>query len=327
MGPYVCRGNQKPQLTSTEYASQREIFLISPSTATHDSVESFHDVINLIAHVAECFPKETESFPEDLRTILTQHHASLHPELRDKIVGSLVLLRRKDIIDSTALLTTLFPILVSSPSKSLRGLLFQKILSELRNANSKTTNHPLNRTIQTVLYNLVTGDRTSQKPLWAIKITRELWKRQVWTDAKTVEVMKEACLSDNEKVIVGGVRFFLGGDKEREEVEDESSDEEIDIGKLKHQAGINKKTKKKQKSIERAVDKVKKAERKKKQPHPLNFSALHLLHDAQGFTESLFAKQLQGTKTRLTLDSRLLVMQLVTRLVGLHKLTVVQLYR
>lgn len=113
--------------------------------------------------------------------------------------------------------------------------------------------------MQTVLFNLLASDRTSAKGIWAVKITRELWKRQIWTDAKAVEIMKEAALSENEKVIVGGVRFFLGGDKEREEAaEDDSSDEEIDMGKLKHQAGINKKTKKKEKDLRKAASMVKK---------------------------------------------------------------------
>ena len=311
-----------------QYQSQREIFLASPTTASSTGIVSFRDLIDFVAHVADCFPEDTASFPTDLKTILTLHHASLESELREKIVGSLVLLRRKEIIDSAELLNTLFPILVATPSKTLRTLLFQKILSDLRTSNSKSVNHRLNKTIQTALFNLLTSDRASAKGIWAVKITRELWKRQIWTDAKAVEIMKEAALADNEKVIGGGVRFFLGGDKEREELEDDSSDEEagIDIGKLKHQAGINKKSRKTKKSLEEAVKKVKKTEKKKNQPHPLNFSALHLLHDPQGFAETLFSKHLQNSKSKLNLEQKLLVLQLVSRLVGLHKLTVISLY-
>lgn len=40
-------------------------------------------------------------FPQDLMHILNTHHEELEPELREKVVGSLVLLRRKDIIDSS----------------------------------------------------------------------------------------------------------------------------------------------------------------------------------------------------------------------------------
>lgn len=309
-----------------QYESQREIFLVAPTTASAEATESFRNLVDLVAHVADCYPEETRTFPDDLKAILEQHHAQLGPELREKIVGSLMLLRRKEIIDSASALTCLFPILVSSPSKTLRGELFGKILGDLRNANAKSINHPLNRTIQTVLYNLITADRASPRAIWAIKLTRELWKRQIWTDAKPVDVMREACLADNEKVVIGAVRFFLGGDKEREELEDESSDEEVDLSKIRHQIGINKKSKKQKKAYDKAVSKVHRAERKKNKPHPLNFSALHLLHDPQNFAEQLFSKHLQNTKAKLSLDSRLLVLQLVTRLVGLHRLTVVALY-
>ena len=259
--------------------------------------------------------------------MLNAHHEELESELREKIVGSLVLLRRKDIIDSSLLLHTFFPILTATHSKSLRTLLYQKILSDLRTSNANSTNHRLNRTIQSVLYNLLTSDRASPKGLWAVKITRELWKRQIWTESKAVEIMKEASLADNEKVIIGGVRFFLGGDKEREELEDESSGEEaVDMGRIKHQMAINKKNKKKARLMDQAVANVKKKEKKKKQPHPLNFSAFHLLHDPQGFAEALFSKHLQNTRSKLNLEQKLLVLQLVSRLVGLHKLTVMSLY-
>ena len=183
--------------------------------------------------MADCYPDITTNFAEDLVTLLRTHHAILEPELREKVVGSLVLLRNKDLINSTTLFNTLFPLLITTGSKALRALLSQKILSDLRSSNAKTTNHKLNRSTQTALFNLVTSDRSSSKAIWAVKITRELWKRQIWTDAKAVEIMKEASLSENEKVIAGGVRFFLGGDKEREEAEDSSSDEEegVDMNK------------------------------------------------------------------------------------------------
>lgn len=310
-----------------QYENQRQIFLQAPTSATDSGIISFRDLIEFIAHVADCYKEETKEFPAELIEILSTHHANLESELREKIVGSLVLLRKKEIIDSNILLQCFFPILTSTPSKTLRALLFQKILSDLRNSNSNTINHKLNRNVQTILHNLVTEDRSSSKALWAVKITREMWKRQIWTEAKAVEIMKEAALADNEKVIVGGVRFFLGGDREREELEDESSDEEaIDMGRLRHQIGVNKKSKKAERRLEKAAASVKRKEKKKGQPHPLNFSALHLLHDPQGFAEELFSKHLQNTRSRLNLEQKLQVLQLVSRLIGLHKLTVISFY-
>jgi protein SDA1 len=162
------------------------------------------------------------------------------------------------ILIKIRLLDALFPILIATHSKSLRAFLFKKILSDIRSSNVKTTNHRLNKSMQTTLYNLIASDKTSSKGLWAVKFTRELWKRQIWTDAKAVDIMKEAALADNEKVIGGGTRFFLGGDKEREELEDESSDEEIDMSAIRHQVGINKKTKKRSRELRKAAATVKK---------------------------------------------------------------------
>ncbi|KAF7508157.1 hypothetical protein GJ744_009598 [Endocarpon pusillum] len=310
-----------------QYENHREIFMAAPTSATDTGILSLRDLIDFVSHVADCYPEISKSFPQELIDILTLYHTILEPELREKIVGSLVLLRKKNIIDSTTLLQTIFPVLTSTPSKNLRTLLFAKILSDLRTSNSKATNHKLNRTIQTVLYNLLTGDRTSSKGLWAVKLTRELWRRQLWTDAKTVEIMKEAGVAENEKVIVGGVRFFLGGDKEREEFEEDSSDDDgIDVSRIRHQVGINKKRKKATKALSKATTAVKRKEKKRNQPHPLNFSALHLLHDPQGFAEVLFSKHLQNPKSRLNLEQKLLVLQLVSRLIGLHKLTVLSFY-
>ncbi|KAI0180708.1 SDA1-domain-containing protein [Hypoxylon sp. FL1284] len=310
-----------------QFDAAHEQFLAAPVGADSNSLITFREQIDLIAHCAELYPQIAATFPDALKDVLTKHHAVLEPSLREKIVSSLTLLRRKDVIDSNYLLTTLFPILISTPSKSLRMVLYQKILSDIRNTNTKTTNHRVNRTMQTVLYNLVTSDRSSPKALWAVKLVRELWRRQIWSDAKTVDIMRQACLADNEKVIVGAVRFFLGGDREREEFEDESSDEEtVDIKKVKHSFGINKKTKKSKKALDKAIDRTKQQERKKNAPHPLNFSALHLLQDPQGFSENIFEKHLQNTKSKLSLESKLLVLQLVTRLVGLHKLTIISLY-
>ncbi|KAF3913204.1 hypothetical protein AA313_de0206655 [Arthrobotrys entomopaga] len=126
----------------------------------------------------------------------------------------------------------------------------------------------------------------------------------------------------------GGVRFFLGVDKEREEM-DESSDEEDyngSLGKLKHQAGINKKTKKKQTQMDRAIEKLKKKERNKHKTTVLNFSALHLLHDPQGFADNLYSMHLAKSNAKLSMEQKLLVLQLVSRLIGLHKLTVIGIY-
>ena len=83
-----------------QYETKRELFLQAPST-TDDGIVLLQDLIDFVAHVAHCYPQETAAFPKDLMHILSKHHVDLEPELREKIVGSLVLVRRKEIIDSS----------------------------------------------------------------------------------------------------------------------------------------------------------------------------------------------------------------------------------
>ncbi len=187
-------------------------------------------------------------------------------------------------------MATLFPILTATRSKALRLLLFQKIVSVLRAVNARAQNQRLNRSFQTLLFEHVAAAATTNDGggsssssssgsggIWAAKFTRELWRRRVWTDARAVEIMKEACLSDSAKVATAGVRFFLGVDQagaegggDGEDGDDDGSDDEAaaaaDVAKLKHQMGVNKKTRKKAKELEKALATVKKVQfgRKKK---------------------------------------------------------------
>lgn len=75
--------------------------MAAPSSATDTGVISLRDLIDFISHVADCYPDITKNFPQELIDILSQHHTVLEPELREKIVGSLVLLKKKEIIDSS----------------------------------------------------------------------------------------------------------------------------------------------------------------------------------------------------------------------------------
>jgi protein SDA1 len=72
----------------------------------------------------------------------------------------------------------------------------------------------------------------------------ELYKRKIWNDEKTVNVISEACFHDNHKIIVAACKFFLildyDFDSESESSEDEKGDKIALLTqrkgkKLKHQ--------------------------------------------------------------------------------------------
>ena len=84
-----------------QYLTQLDIFLQAPSSATDAGIVSLRDLIGFVAHVADCYTTETTDFPQQLIDLLGHHHVDLEAELCEKIISSLGLLRRKDIIDSS----------------------------------------------------------------------------------------------------------------------------------------------------------------------------------------------------------------------------------
>lgn len=83
-----------------QYDSLYSVILESPSNADDNGLVSLHDLIDMIAHVADCYADLTKRFPDDLAQLLLKHHTVLRPDLRDKALGSLVLLRNKNVITS-----------------------------------------------------------------------------------------------------------------------------------------------------------------------------------------------------------------------------------
>lgn len=89
---------------------------------------------------------------------------------------------------------------------------------------------------------------------------------------------------------------------------------------------VNKKTGRRGRKLEAAVKTVKKKNARISATY-LNFSAIHLLRDPQGFAESLFSNNLSGKNcNKLDLEQKILFTNLVSRLVGVHKLILLGIY-
>ena len=318
----------------SHYQSLRDIFLLNPSA---DEGTEFADLIGFVSAVCNCYPKETASFPQELRTILLENHRALNSDLREKIIQCLTMLRNKDIISAEELIQTLFPLLTAYSSqtasqhgsnvKALRSQIYSTLISLLKSVNTGAKNQKINRSTQALLFNLL--EQKDSQGLWATKLTRELWRRGIWDDSRTVEIMTQAANHPDVKVAISAARFFLGADKEREEnFEDKSDDEDgFDMTSLRHQFLINKKSSKRGRKLEQAAKTIKKKNANRGIATYLNFSAIHLLRDPQGFAESLFNNHLSGKNSnKYDLEQKILFMNLVSRLIGTHKLTVLGIY-
>lgn len=308
-------------------------------TSTNASTAQLVELIGFVSQVCSCFPKDTANFPNELKQLLLEHHKALSFSLKEKILTSLTMLRNKGVITSEQLLQTLFPLLViysthgnsievNSHAKELRQLVYKNLVSILRTCNTGMKNQKINKSTQAICFNLL--EQTDGRGIWAAKLTRELWRRGIWDDSRSVEIMTQAASHEEVKIVMSGVSFFLDADREREEnFEDDSDDENgFDLNALKHKMQVNKKTSRRGRKLENAVKTIKKKNKANGNPQGyLNFSAIHLLRDPQGFAENIFKRHLSGkSANKFNMEQKIAIIQLLSRLIGTHKLMVLSLY-
>ena len=325
--------------------------LTSSTNSNNEVAIQLLELIGFVAQVCPCFPQETANFPNELRQLLLEHHTTLPFDLKEKVLVSLNMLRNKGVITAEELMQTLFPLLiaystqgtaltVNSHAKELRKLIYNILVTLLKNCNSGSKNQKLNRSTQAICFNML--EQPDSQGIWAARLTRELWRRGIWDDSRTVEIMTHAALRENDvKIAMAGVMFFLDADREREENfedggsdgdNDGDNDNDIDIDALRHRLHINKKSGKRAKKLNAALKAVKRKnnssrDRNSHDSSYLNFSAIQLLRDPQGFAEKLFKAHLSGNgQRRFNLDQKIAIMQLLSRLIGTHKLLLLNVY-
>ncbi|KAI0050999.1 SDA1-domain-containing protein [Auriscalpium vulgare] len=326
------------------YNSIRQIFQINPD----EQAAHFRELITFISQVAQCYPKETAEFPSHLSTLLLEHYGLLSPDIRHSIVQNLVMLKNKGVITSIELLKTLFPLLPRTTSSTLRSFIRKTILTDIKSANMRSKNHKLNRAVQAMLFGMiergmdgvVTGDKgklrneprsagdgtvnSGDEAMWAVVLTKELWKKGVWDDAKPVSIVALGCFHPSAKVQSASLHFFLGSDEEEGD-SDEEEDNGPDIKSLEHKREVTKKTRSGDKKMRKSVKEAKKKRKAKGTHSRANFPALQLLNDPQTFAEKLY-DMLSKYDARFSLDHKILIMQLLSRVTSAHKLTVLGFY-
>ncbi|XP_032425762.1 protein SDA1 homolog [Xiphophorus hellerii] len=299
------------------YQSNVEIFKLQPDKANKDLAE----LVMFLSQVAHCYTQQLSTFPRDLSELLRSYHTIIEPELRMTFCKALILLRNKDLIDPTILLELFFELL-RCHDKLLRKTLYTHIVTDIKNINARHKNNKINTTLQNFMYTMLRDSNPIAAKI-SLDVMAELYKRNIWNDAKTVNVITTACFSKVTKILVGGLKFFLGKDEdEKNESDSESEKEGTSARDLMMKYSTGKKTTKNKKKLEKAM-KVLKKHKKKKKPEVFNFSAIHLIHDPQDFSEKLL-KQLESSKERF--EVKIMMMELISRLVGIHELFLFNFY-
>lgn len=294
-----------------------EIFKLQPNKPSKELAE----LVMFMAQIGHCYPEHLSEFPQELKDLLSYNHTVLDPDLRMTFCKALILLRNKNLINPSDLLELFFELL-RCRDKLLRKTLYTHIVTDIKNINAKHKNNKVNVVLQNFMYTML-RDSNATAAKMSLDVMIELYRRNIWNDAKTVNVITTACFSKITKILVAALTFFLGKDEEEKQDSDsESEDDGPTARDLLVQYATGKKGSKNKKKLEKAM-KVLKKQKKKKKPEVFNFSAIHLIHDPQDFAEKLL-KQLESCKERF--EVKMMLMNLISRLVGIHELFLFNFY-
>ncbi|KAG6610299.1 SDA1 family protein [Phytophthora cinnamomi] len=297
------------------FESEYQLFLLQP---TKESAH-FGALVSFLSHVAKCYPVEMAAFPEQVMALLRDNYLVLEPELRKTLVQSLMLLRNRGLVDAITLLKLFFE-LFRCPDKRLRELLYKHIVSDIRQLNATSRNVKVNKALQNFLFEML-QDESEHAAIKSLQVLMELFKRKIWHDQRSVNVIATACTSKNTKLLVMALSFFLGIDEDILEDEEQQKKEKKALVTVDFHSH-SKKTKKRQRDTLQALSKNKRA-RKRELDFMATFPAIELLNDPQGVAERQL-KLLKSCTERF--EVKLLMMNFIGRVLGFHKLVVLPFY-
>ncbi|KAK0531026.1 Severe Depolymerization of Actin [Tilletia horrida] len=346
-----------------------------PCPLSTEDQHKFTALLSFVTQLSPSFPKHTASLPNTISELILHHHAALPHDIRRALLRSLILLRNRNAISSETLLRTLFPLLTLTTSSELRTSIQSTILQDIKTANASSKNHRLNGLVQGILFTIVddqssTGalaaqsrgqraqPKTKSEALWAVRLAAQLWRKNIWNDAKTVSLLSLACFHHHPKVQSSAIRFFLGDlhsseSGNNDDSDADGSDDETDavlngnrassVSALMHKRKVNKKTRANDRKVRLASAASKRKARSKeaeKEEHGSgslaesgNLAALHLLHDPQSFGEMLFKELVRGDRGgkgtssgHHPIEMKVRIMQLLSRVMSAHKLCILGFY-
>lgn len=207
--------------------------------------------------------------------------------------------------------------------KELRSMVYKYVLNDIRRMNAHHQNNKINQQIRAFISNYIPrhADKTA---LRSLKLLIDLYKRNVWTDNRTVNIIAESCFAPSSRSRLMACYFLMETTMPLEELPD-SDDEPVNPSDLKPRKGVVRQTKHKEKQLEkekkRAARRLRKREIEARTKH---FMPIDLIYNPQVFAEKLF-NIMSGKNEKYT--HKLTYMGLIARVIWRHQLILLPFYR
>lgn len=292
------------------FESELSLLKLKPTKDT-DRIE---ELLDFISHTCVHFKDDAQSFFQNVANFLENHVSVIEPTIRVKMYNALTVLSRKMKLDKLLLIKLSFKLL-NIQDKNFRETIMKYLYGIIKTVSSDTK---VKQSIQSFVHSFIVEEDgiVSQK---TIEILAELYRKKIWIDAKTVNIIASACYNKDNKVALSSMKFFLGIDIEVQEEENKPKLTLDDIDLHEH----SKKTKKRKRQVLKDKKKiVKQNQNQETQAVPI-FPAIMMINNPHDLAEYSFKKIAKiGDK----FENKLIVMNFVSRLIGCHKLLILNFY-
>jgi len=313
-------------LQYNHFQSQLEIF----RTRVQKPAKHFNELVMFLAHVSPLYPEKKIDYAQTLIDVLQEYQEQMHGLTRRNLVQSLMLLRNRGQFPCVRTLPVYFK-LFKSKDKLLRTNLVTHIVRDItKNTQKGKHGQKVTTELQQFFHTQLKGTEYSlTRKAVAILIT--LAYKHVWFNAHAVNIIASATLCPDLKVAAAAANFLLGNKSTLQkdvmsDDDDDGSRKEV-LEELQKVKKGQRKTRKKLKKMSRAKKACKRLIARKEQrtgvQGVVNFAAIDLLHDPHSLAEKLLSR-VQGAKEAFAF--RILMMQLVARLIGRHQLIMLNYY-
>lgn len=344
-----------PNSYKEDFLQQYEQFLISLSILhTHPQTidEHFISLLMFLSQAAQYYKKDLADFGVKIINLLENNSDNILPDLRKSLVQVLVTLQKQKMINTDLVLKALFRLL-RLRDKILRELLVNSISKIIQKANKPKLNASLNKSLQKFVFEYFLENKDLQKKLKAggqnisdspealaahrtLLITIRLYKKHVWKDEHVVNIIAQVLLSRiSYKILLTSLNFFLGKMDGKDTINDSDSEDsdndpnKSDNDKQEHKSlslslkvsGKRKSTKNKLKRSLKRMEKSK--NRGKEESATKTFPPLELVHDPHTWAEKLFSLLRNSNDP---FETKLIMLDVLTRLIGIHKLILLEIY-
>mmetsp|Transcript_42968 Transcript_42968/g.69241 ORF Transcript_42968/g.69241 Transcript_42968/m.69241 type:complete len:612 (+) Transcript_42968:2-1837(+) len=249
----------------------------------------------------------------------------LGKDLRSIIAQALIQLCNRDMVSRFELLPIFFK-LFRCKDKALRSVIYSHVVNDVVRLNRKAKDQKMNKKLQSFFLSMLKGSHAMGVKK-SLDVIIDLWSRKIWNDSRTVNAVADMCFSPIAKVKATACRFFLGlFDYKDEDNYSKKPEASVQLKDLYCQnASIThvKRRKKRLRKMERTKKKIEKMSREEEGNQLSSLAAIDLLYDPQSFSERLFSQLKKSTDP---FELRLLMMNVISRLIGAHRLIILNFY-